>query len=44
MKKKKCDYIYLKRVGEGEIPIINTHGELWSGFKMKVLKTFSFRK
>ena len=44
MKKKKYCNIYLKRVGEGEIPAIDKYGELWSRFKMKVLKTFRFRK
>lgn len=32
MIKKKCENIHLKRVGNGEMPIMNTHGELWSGF------------
>ena len=30
MKKKKYDNIYFQRIGDGEIPIINAYGELWS--------------
>ena len=34
---------FYKRAGDGEIPVMNTYGELWSNQSIKVLKILNFK-
>ena len=43
MKKKKYEKIHSKRASDGGILVMNTYGELWSNYKIKVLKMLNFK-
>ena len=40
---KVWEYSLNKRAGDGEIPVMNTYGELWSNQSIKVLKILNFK-